>query len=160
MKKRGQLLGQPFVMVFALIVGALILTWGIYEVYKLLAVAKDVEVNDYISTLGKDVDRYYYLEPGSSNRFRVSLPSDFSHICFVSREPSATLDSNPVPKPNNYNHNFVLARKGDNVFVYSAKDVSAFYVPYVRPPSSSNPSCFANNAFLTLTSKGTYVEVS
>jgi len=158
MKKRGQLLGQPFMMIFALIVGALILAWGAYEVYKLVNVAKDVQAADYISNLRSDVNRYYYYVPGSSNKFKVGLPASYDYICFVNH--NSTLNPAPSVKPPNYNHVFVDARKSDDVFVYSKNDVLAYNVPYVRPPDGKNPLCLKNQKSFILTSKGNYVEVN
>ena len=158
MKKRGQLLDQPLVMIFAMIVGALILIWGLYEVYKVVGVSKDVQVIDYITTLKKDVQRYYYFEPGSSSVFKISVPSDFTYVCFANR------DGAPVKKlggvyPVNYNNDFVVGRKSDNVFVYSDGKVLAYYVPYLKTPSL-NVLCYRNGYRITLTSKGNYVEVA
>ncbi len=164
MKKRGQLLAQPFVMIFGIIVGALILTWGIYEVYKLINVSCDVELVDYVTTLKKDVQRYYYYESGSSNRFKVDLPCEASHICFVSQDIPfyCRVQGAGIPcvKPQGYNQGFIVARKNDNVFIYSKKGVDAYYVPYLRPTSTENPLCISDQKQIVLTSKGTYVEVS
>jgi hypothetical protein len=163
MKKRGQLMAQPLVMIFAMIVGALILAWGIYEVYKLLNVAKDVQAADYITGLSKDVQRYYYYEPGSSNRFKINLPADFSYICFVNQDITfqcVSGGSPPCVMPPNYNKAFVIGRKSDNVFIFSKKEVFAYHVPYLMPPDTENPLCVNNYNSTVLTSKGTYVEVS
>lgn len=162
MEKRGQLLGQPFIMIFGLIAGALILAWGIYQVYQLIDLSKDVQVEDYINGFSKDVQRYYYLEQGSSNKFKISLPQEYSYICFVDRVNPFYCSNGPIPciKPPNYNHPFVIARKSDNVFVYSKSDVLAYHVPYLRTPATENPLCVKNMMNVLLTSKGTYVEVS
>ncbi len=164
MKKRGQLLAQPFVMIFAIIVGALILTWGIYEVYKLINVSCDVELVDYITTLKKDVQRYYYYESGSSNKFKINLPCEASYICFVSHDIpfycSVAGAGISCVKPQGYNQGFIVGRKNDNVFIYSKKGVDAYYVPYLRPIGTENPLCISDQKQVILTSKGTYVEVS
>ncbi|MFH1331808.1 MAG: hypothetical protein ABIH63_00805 [archaeon] len=157
MKKRGQLLGQPIVMIFALIVGALILAWGIFQAYKLMNIAREVEVADYVTTLRKDVERYYYFEPGSSGRFKVSLPSYYNYICFASHEIPFF---GSTPKPPNYNAAFVALRNNSNIFVYSQKEVLTYNVPYLRAPANQNPLCVKNQMNIMLTSRGTYVEVS
>ena len=157
MKKRGQLLGQPLVMIFALVVGALILTWGVYQVYKLVKISCDVEVADYVTGLKKDVQRYCYFEVGSSNRFIVNLPCDFNYVCFASHEIPFF---GSTDKPSNYNPTFVALRNNSNVFVYSSKSVLAYYVPCLRAPASQNPLCVRNNMPIVLTSRGNYVEVS
>lgn len=157
MKKRGQLLGQPIVMIFALIVGGLILGWGIFQAYKLLNTAREVEVADYVATLKRDVERYYYFEPGSSGKFKVSLPQDFTYVCFASHEIPFF---GSTTKPPNYNHAFVALRNNTNIFVYSKKGVLTYYIPYLRAPASQNPLCVKNQMNVMLTSRGTYVEVS
>lgn len=159
MKKRGQLLGQPLLMIFALIVGALILAWGVYQIYKLTTTSCSVEVEGYIATLKKDVQRYYYFEVGSSNKFQVRLPCDYNYICFVNHSTPPPTD--PAVRPPNYNRQFVLDRQDDNVFIYSKKEVSTFYIPYLSLPSTSNKVlCVKNYQYIILTSQGTYVEVS
>ncbi|MEM4244796.1 MAG: hypothetical protein QXR60_01145 [Candidatus Nanoarchaeia archaeon] len=161
MRKRGQLLGQPLIMIFALIVGALILAWGAYEIYKLLSFSCEVESRDFISTLKNNAQRYYYYEQGSSNRFQIRLPcDDNAYICFANH--SSTLNPNPTVKPPNYNSGFVNGRKGDNVFIFSKKEVFAFNVPYLSPRegTATNPTCVKNYQYVTFTSQGTFVEVT
>jgi hypothetical protein len=158
MKKRGQLLGQPLIMIFAMIVGALILVWGLYEGYKVIGVSKDVQVIDYITNLKRDVQRYYYFEPGSSSVFKISVPSDFTYVCFANRDGTPSKKAGWV-YPANYNNDFVVGRKSDNVFVYSKDKVLAYYVPYLKTPSL-DVSCFKNGYKIKLMSKGTYVEVT
>lgn len=156
MKKRGEMMGQPLVMIFALVVGALILIWGIYQVYQLTTLAKEVEVRDYIEKLRKDTQRYYYYETGSTNKFSIRLPQEYTYICFVDQKAPFL---GGIKRPNGFNEGFVKARS-ENIFVYSKEDIQAYSITSLKPQANKNPLCVENKKEIIITSKGSYVEIS
>ena len=79
--KKAQIMGQPFVYIFALVVGALILFWGARTVIKLVERSEMVEVVDFIKTLESTVDEYYMLDEGSEKTIKLRLPKKISYFC-------------------------------------------------------------------------------
>ena len=151
--KRGQLLSQPFIMLFAIIVGALVLAWGVYEINKLMNLSEDVQLTDTVSNLQKVVDQYYYFNEGSSKEYKIILPSKFDKICFY----SSGLGWNP--SDSDLNREFMEARENDNVFIFPIADGSVFNVANIET-EGRNPLCFKSGEAFTITSRDTHVEVS
>ncbi len=79
--KKAQIMGQPFVYIFALVVGALILFWGARTVIKLVERSEMVEVVDFIKTLESTVNEYYMLDEGSEKTIKLRLPKKISYFC-------------------------------------------------------------------------------
>ncbi len=166
MKKKGQLLGQPLIYVFALIAGAMILVWGIRTVMKLGDTAAAVEIGKFTSKLQSQVDQYLNFDEGSAKEVKVSLPSKITHICFLDSAAGkkCMLDGKPCS-----------IEDLDEAFAAMAgtrTKSNFFFLPmnaYKLPPkeiknlrvdaAAGNPACFRNNANkkFTLTSMGTYV---
>lgn len=169
MKKKGQLLGQPLVYLFALVAGAMILIWGIRTVIQLGDTAATVEIGKFASKLQSDVSQYLNFDEGSATEIKVALPSKITHICFLdaTSEKKCILDGKPCD-----------IDKLDDAFAAMASTRTKnnfFFLPmgaYKLPPkeiknlrvdtATGNPICFRNNANkkFTLTSMGTYVSVN
>ncbi|MDP6642023.1 MAG: hypothetical protein QGF74_01420 [Candidatus Nanoarchaeia archaeon] len=158
MKKRGQLLSTPFIYVFALIIGSLILIWGMNYVYKLKDTAEIVEVNTFLSDLRKDVDSFFYLDEGSSKVISIRMPSKIDYICFKDKEIPLNnddiLDGNP-------GFRFILENTNKSVFFLptDAYRTTTYDIDNIKP-KTQNPSCFRNGEKIKITTETDHVEIS
>lgn len=159
MRKRGQLFGQPFVLIFALVVGALILFWGIYQVFQLKDIADDAELARFMTSFKRTVDEYYWKDLDSSKRFMLTLPSGVTSLCFTNKENSLS-----KPKPADFfqkhkGFDFIMKESKDQVFFILDKEIKPYAVNDTKP-KDYNPLCIPTGEYIVLTSKGSYVEVS
>ena len=157
MKKRGQLLSTPFIYVFALIIGSLILVWGFNYVYKLKDVGETVELTTFISDLRKNVDSFFYLDEGSSKEINMRLPSKIDYICFKKEgtlNNNAVLDGNPVFR-------FILENTNKNIFLLptNAYITTVYNIENIKP-KTQNPLCFKNGKKAKITTQIDHVEIS
>lgn len=171
MKKRGQLLGMPFIMIFALVVGALTLAGGLYYVFKLVPMAEQISANKEINDFKTTIKAYYYLEEGNSKKVRLQFPSKAQSICFFDYKkykaegwrPGAGTGYPPdfAAKKLFYEKLF-SANTERNMFFFPTKDFkeSAFYIPYLNLESqANNPVCVKNGQYIRIVSMGDHVEV-
>jgi hypothetical protein len=154
MKKRGQLMAQPFVMLFAVIIGALVLVWGVYEINKLVNFSGDIQLTDTINNFQRVVDQYYYFNEGSSREYKINLPSKFKKICFYSHDKEWNYPGSDL------NEGFIRARKNDNVFIFPIEEGSVFNITNLKPEGEENPLCFRSGEKFVITSRNNYVGVS
>ena len=169
MKKKGQLLGQPLVYLFALIAGAMILIWGIKTVIDMGNVAATVEIGKFVSKLQSDVGQYLNFDEGSATEIRVSLPSKIRYICFLdaASDKKCVLDGKQcnIEDLNKAFAAIANTRAKSNFFFLpmDAYKLPSKEIKNLRVDTTTgNPICFRNSANkkLTLTSMGTYVSVS
>jgi len=80
--KRGQLLGQPFVYIFAIIVAALILVFGTKSILDLRERQELVELATFVTDLKEEVAAYYRFDIGSSKELDLNLPRKVKQVCF------------------------------------------------------------------------------
>jgi len=153
MKKGGQLMGQPFVMIFAAVVGFLILVWGMWQVYQLMGLSEEIQLKKSMNDFQKVVDEYSYFTKGSSTEHKINLPSEFTKICFYDSDDVWSYTEGDLDK-------WFIENRGDNVFVFPIDD-SAFNIKGLKvKEDESNPLCFKTNEKFLLISQGTHVEVS
>jgi len=74
-------MSQPLMMIFALIVGALILFFGVRMVYDLTKYANQVHVSSYANDLKNKIEEYHSLDPGSKETITIRLPNKVEALC-------------------------------------------------------------------------------
>lgn len=168
MKKRGQLLGTPFVMIFALVVGAMILIGGLYYVYKLTITAEQISIAKEINDFKAQVRTYYYLEEGNTKTVKIALPAKAKNVCFYDYEKGGwtiplTTEAKNYPQDfttNNFYKTFFKAYTETTMFVLPTKEFkqSAFKIPDLKA-GDKNPTCIRNNGYVKITSMGDHVEI-
>jgi len=151
--KKGQMMSQPFVMLFAIIVGALIFVWGTYYIYKIVNLSEDVQLTDTMNKFQRIVDQYYHFNEGSSRDYNIILPSKFDKICFYSS------DLGWSPSDSGLNRGFMESRRNDTIFVLPLKGDCVFSVRNIRP-EGKNPLCFKSGEEFVITSRDDHVGVS
>ncbi len=175
--KKAQLMAQPFVYVFALILGALILVWGIKMIVDFVGTANKAELGRLIKSIESDVSEFYHYDEGAEKPRTLSLPKGINYLCIAS--PGERINCKKKTKSGISNCNLGqidetlepwLTRAGskNNVFTVPLENAGLnngrFSVPEASPeqlkPSQGNPLCIANGAQLVLTTKADYVEAS
>jgi len=172
MKKRGQVMGTPFIMIFALVVGALILLGGMYYIYKLTTFAGEVSITKEVNDFKNTVKSYYYLEEGNTKTVKISLPSQAKNICFYDSEKNwlpgddgATEKNYPVDfkAKETFYKNFMGSFKTKNMFVFPSEEFkdSVFEINYLNLEEQTyNPICVRNGQAFKIISKGDHVEAT
>ena len=82
MKKKGQILGVPLVLLFGLIVGALILAYGAKVVLDMLDEAEYVDFLDTLDDIENNVETFSHYDEGSSKVYTLDLPQSIETLCF------------------------------------------------------------------------------
>ena len=155
--KKAQLLSQPIIFIFAIIVAALILTWGSYQIVKIIRTGSTIELGTALTDLKDTVNTYYNLDEGSSKELNIRLPKQVKYICFVnSNEPLITqgLEEIDPDLPQ------ILQAKGKNIFIIPATlKPSTYNIDKLTP--IENPLCIKtlNSLKAIIENKGTYVEI-
>jgi hypothetical protein len=167
--KKAQVMGLPFIYIFALIVGAMILVWGIKTVIDLKSTAGEVEAGKFLKKLEAEAKIFYNYEQGSmSEPFKVNLGSNVKYLCFADGSQTSfkcMLDGKACPTTSEFK-NLVAKIKGyktqKNVYFLpsSAMTVPQYNIKGLKPSSTvGNPACFSNGQKFNLYAAGTHVEV-
>ena len=102
MKMKGQVVGQVFMFMLAIIIFSGVLLYGYKAVGTFMGEQERVELLEFQDLLGREVDRIA-LKHGSVKRIDVRLPSVFNRACFVDVE--AYLGSDNLDMKNNLSIN-------------------------------------------------------
>ncbi len=112
-KKKGQLLAQPLVMVFAVIVGGLIMFFGYLWIRDLMDAGCATGAKKWAAEFDSKVKEMSFLDVGSTSVVRVSLPSKVKYVCIksadrVSNFPSFIEDKDRTLINANVDKNFMM----------------------------------------------------
>lgn len=160
---------MPFIMIFALVVGALTLAGGLYYVFKLVPLGEQISVSKEMNDFQATIKTYYYLEEGNSKKVKVQFPSKALNVCFYDKDKAWNPPANPgIGYPPDFKtkktfyQKFFTANTERNLFLFPSKDFkeSAFYIPYLNLKSqANNPICVKNGQTIRIMSMGDHVEV-
>jgi len=159
--KKGQIMGLPILMIFGLIVGALILFFGVRWLGSLTEQANYVDFLDQMKDLDGNIDTFQNYDKGSSKVYDLNLPDDVEKVCFYdsTQEVDCTEDGESC------------STELSDMFDLIVDDE---YNLYVMPPNvydqnrlkledfktgGGNPVCISNGGRLALVSTGDNVEV-
>ena len=82
--KKGQVIGQPFVYIFAIIVIALILFFGFRMISNLINFEEDVDYADFLNNFDNEINIVYAESFGSTKSLEsLRVPDEVTEICFV-----------------------------------------------------------------------------
>ncbi|MBU2637493.1 MAG: hypothetical protein KJ955_00820 [Nanoarchaeota archaeon] len=170
--KKAQLMAQPFVYIFALILGALILVWGIKMIVDFVGTANKAELGKTMKSIDSDVSEFYHYDEGAEKPRTLSLPKGINYLCVA--DPGARLNCRKKTKQGISNCDIeqidgtlevLVTRTGskDNVFTAPMENAGLnngrFSIENLKP-SQGNPLCFANGVQFVITTKAAYVEAS
>lgn len=167
MRKRGELLGTPFVMIFALVVGALTLAGGLYYIFKLMPLSEQISIAKEVNDFKAVIRTYYYLEEGNSKLVKINLPPKAKNICFYDSGKGWKPGTGPGYPPDfqtkiSFYQKFFQSFTAKNMFVFptEAFEDSAFEIQYLNLQSqTNNPICVRNGQNIIVASMGDHVEV-
>lgn len=151
--KRSQFQITPLLYVFALIVGALILVFGIQQIYKLTIIGEEVELGTFVLNLEKQVNSMYNLDFGSSAEISLSIPSKITFICFTNGRPGTQTSNQRLEE-------LLYLDSTNNVFILAeeATEDQAFKIEHLE--SDESPLCIRSKSKIfkiILENRGNYV---
>lgn len=85
-QKKAQLLTQPLFLIFAMIIGALILFFGYNAIVSLSSTAGATVLKDWTNELSLSVEEATYLDVGSSSTLNIELPEKIKYFCIQNNE--------------------------------------------------------------------------
>ena len=162
MNKRGQLLGLPLLLVFALIVGAFILLYGAKVIYDLTQQADYVDFLDRMNDLDTNIQTFGAYDVGSSKVYALDLSQNIDTICFYdpSQSSSCTLDGEACS--SDLEGELVVVESSDyNVYIFPSGvyDRTRFTIQSFAP-LEGNPVCVSNGKSITIQSGKDSVGIS
>jgi len=163
--KRGELLSQPFIYIFMIVVIGFIVVFGFTGLQKLMGFGCTIETTKLTHDFDLHVKQMYSFSAGSNQKYSLITPSDLVGICFVDNTQSPNLLVIPYQSVKEYIE--AMSEAGalnQNVF-FSGKDVDCTPSPYriENLIVKGGTLCFhvANGKFdYVLENKGDFVEIS
>ncbi|MFH1376364.1 MAG: hypothetical protein ABIH25_01890 [Candidatus Woesearchaeota archaeon] len=136
--RKGQLMGQPFVYIFLLIVAAIILFFGVKAIINVINTGQEVEYQRFVSDIEEVESKVYHDSFGSIMSLEnINIPNSISEICIIDR--NSEIDLSLV---NNFNlREFInLSYSGfqdENVFFADeklrSKEFERIYIEGLNP---------------------------
>lgn len=151
--KKAQILSQPIIFIFILVVSALVLFFGIRAVLNLQQRASLIELTTSVNDLKDITQQYYSFSEGSSTEITISFPADIKYICIGNNQ---NIPDN-VKKYDQYITEYIAASPDYNLFVVPKQKISRFKIPNLKP--ITDPLCLINQQKAILENKGTHVEI-
>jgi len=151
MNKKAQIFGEPFIFIFAIVVAAMVLAFGINVYYDLSERADFAQAADVVQRINENIITFYNLEEGSQNTFTFQFPSTIDCICFVGENIiglalighcqddafKATIESTGGPNMVFWRYN---PKKGEGIKSASLPDKFKIKSKFVTPVDATDPS--------------------
>ncbi len=135
---------QVFSFIFALILIALILGYGIKSFARLKNVSEDVDAGDFIFRLRDETNTMYTFDVGSSKDITLYLSEKAERVCFFNGDEAITVDIDNTLK------NYLDTNLAKNVFITPFSFAqNVFYLDHLRAGGKDNPLCFLTAGKLT-----------
>lgn len=149
---KAQIQVMPFIYIFALIVAALILVFGLKFVFDLQASGEQIELGRFKLDVEREVSFIYNLDTGSSSEVTLKTPTKIKTICFTNSEKDVRTTDKQL-------RDLLFLNPENNFFIISedpSQDKS-FNIEHLK--SDTNPFCIQPKGELSLIfeNKGTYV---
>lgn len=179
LNKRGQLMSQPFVYIFALIMGGLILVWGVKITIDFMGMANKAELGKLVKNIESETKSFMNQGEGSTKPITLMLPKNIEYFCIADLDilsPACKIKPKTgaiIPNCNKLDpeDSGPLSNLVKMAPTTSKKNI--FTLPFAKAglnngkfriegikPAGANPLCFANGAKLILTAKAGYTEAS
>lgn len=138
-------MGMPLVLIFALIVGAIILIWGISQIWTLVAFSDDVELADKVDDLRSDMDVFSNYDEGASKEYVLDFPSKIEVVCVYDGTQAFNCRYDGEDCPSAFADDMeMIMFESSNVYIYPLEfDVNNFKVEDLKP-EGGNPECIGN----------------
>lgn len=157
-KKKGQIMGQPFIFVLALIVGAIILIFGVARIIDFAKFGCKAKFSEEYVRFENTIQEISYEPPSSATSFRFDV-NEADYICFsnktkpinVAGDTLEKIDPSLVTVIKNFNVVFVPYTLCDTKAVFNFDNIDV---------AEENPLCIRANEAFVITSKAQNVELS
>ncbi len=149
MIKKGQLIGQPFVYIFLLIVAAVVLFLGIKVLANVLQLGESVGYNEFVNDLKKAENEVYSDSFGSTLSLEnINVPSFISEICFLDRYRTQSINLSLVRdlELRDFINVSYYSSQNENVF-FASDDLKAIKLERVTPIDKVYSEPISENAF-------------
>jgi hypothetical protein len=93
--KKGDLMSQPFIWIFMIIVIGLIVVFGGKALLDVMDFGCSVESTKLVKDFKDNVDQMYSFSSGSKDIYTMLVPSGMTGVCFV--DASTGLDLSDIP---------------------------------------------------------------
>ncbi len=153
MVNKAQLFSLPFILIFALVVGALILLFGFNMIDNLVQTGKAAETTKFVTGFRNDVQRYYFFERGSQKVVNVNLPGDIMYICF--KDASMTEKTDMLDTKSTF---MLQNDRQNNLFFFPAGRYKPVSVNNLGSPELKT-YCTGNGNSVIIRSEGEYVSI-
>jgi len=165
MNKKGELLSQPFIYIFMIIVIGLVVILGFTNLKNLIGFGCTVESEKLMHDFKNNVKQMYGFSSGSKQKYSFTTPSGINGICFVDSTMSPDLAK--ITYKDIQDYVAIKSSAGDlneNIF-FSGSDEECLPEPNKidKLKVQGNTLCFnvAKGKFdYVLENKGTFVEIS
>jgi len=168
------MLSQPFIYIFALILGALILIWGVKTVMDLKDTSEQVELGVFVKNIEKEVNKYFFYDEGAARNFDIRFSDKIKYMCVINPE---TFDKNKncIVKSktgelferdcntieNSLTLKLVANNKNNIQFLpTNVNDITKFKIVHLMPEKDDQALCIINGGKMKITSKISHVEAS
>ena len=165
MKKKGQILGVPLVLLFGLIVGALILAYGAKVVLDMLDEAEYVDFLDTLDDIENNVETFSHYDEGSSKVYTLDLPQSIETLCFYDADEDFNCYLDGEDCDSDLSELVELLGDNDyNVYVIPQDvfDRTRFGIEEFVPvgDDDENPVCVSNGEKILFTAEDDYVSIA
>jgi hypothetical protein len=160
--KKGQIMGVPLVLLFALIVGAFILAFGIKWGFDLVQQGDYIDLVDQLSDFENNVATFAHYDTGSAKVYELDLPSAVEYVCFYNPDISGACVKDGEACDQELEGTMgLLLSDGHNVYIFPQGefDLSRFSLEEFQP-EAGNPECISNGNSVVITAQGDYVGVT
>jgi hypothetical protein len=162
MRNKGQLMGLPLVLIFALVVGAMILFFGARWVMDLGSQADYVSMLDSIRDIENNIDTFGNYDEGSAKVYELELPTKVEKLCFYDSEQAFNCvdDGNPCSQEVADTMQLVTD-SSNNLYLYPLGlfDKEKFGIEHFQP-EAGNPECVSNGESILITAYKDYVGIT
>jgi len=171
-------MSQPFVYIFALIMGGLILVWGVKITIDFIGMAGKAELGKLVKNIESEAKSFMNQGEGSTKPITLMLPKDIQYFCISNLEKNGgTVNCQKKAKTGAMsacgNMEDAEPLKSLVKLTPAAGKKNVFALPFAKAklnngkfkiegiqPKDADVLCFANGAKLVLTAKAGYTEAS
>jgi len=150
--KKAQVQIMPILYIFALLVGALLLAFGVRYAFKLQSAGEEIELGRFKLDVEREVSFIYNLDTGSSVEVKLRTPRNIKSICFTNPDEG-------VRTTNKQLNDLLFLNPENNFFIISDDPSEDKSFPVEHLKSDINPFCKPTKGQFAVIfeNKGTYV---
>jgi len=158
--KKAQVMGMPLVLLFGLILGAIILIWGVYMIFNLMDSAELTELADKVTDLRNKMDVFSNYDTGATQKYTVAFPSKIEYVCFYNPDEVMDCKLNGGSCPSDLIEFMEITADSNNVYIYPPEYEQIKFEVEDLYPKEANPECIRNQQTAIIEKTEEYVTIS